>query len=133
MTNWMYNVPWRSVIRWWVAGTIFTAVGLGLLYVFTDVLHVALMLGTLLSAELTLLVRFLVNDRWVFSHPRPSWKRLWQFHVASAAGTAIWWSVSNVLPTYGINYLIAAIAGTACAVLCGISTNFLWIWRKRTE
>jgi putative flippase GtrA len=92
-----------------------------------------LMIGTLLSAEITLVLRFFVNDRWVFHYPRPSWIRLWQFHVASAGGGTVWWIVSNTLPRFGVHYLIAATVGSACSVFFGMTSNFLWVWRKRRE
>jgi putative flippase GtrA len=92
-----------------------------------------LMAGTLLSAEVTLVLRFFVNDRWVFKNRRPSWRRLWQFHVASAGGGTVWWVVSNILPRYGVHYLLAATAGNGCAVLFGMTTNFLWVWRKHSD
>ena len=88
-----------------------------------------LMAGTAVGAEATLLSRFLVNDRWVFGYRRPTWTRLCQFHLASAGGGTIWWIMANTLPQFGIHYLLAALAGTACSVLFSMTTNFLWIWR----
>jgi putative flippase GtrA len=107
----------------------FYGVGLGTLYVFKDILKLPLMVGTMMAAEGTLLVRFLINDRWVFGHPRPTWARLWQYHAASAGGAAIWWIVSNLLPRFGVHYLIAATIGTGCSAFFSMFTNFLWVWR----
>jgi putative flippase GtrA len=90
-----------------------------------------LIVATSAGAEATLLLRFLINDHWVFGHQRPTWRRLWQFHLASAGGGAIWWAIANLLPRFGIHYLLAAIAGTACSVMFSLTTNFFWIWRRR--
>jgi putative flippase GtrA len=122
------RIPWQSIGRWWIVGLGFTAGGLGVLYLLKDVLHWPLWVGTAIGSEVIMLLRFLANDRWVFGHRRPSWKRLWQFHVASAGGSLIWWVVANVLPRFGVYYLIAALAGTGCSVLFSMATNFLWIW-----
>jgi putative flippase GtrA len=127
------RLPWRSLGRWWIVGLGFYVVGLTVLYLFTDSLRMPLMASTLLSAEVTLVLRFLVNDRWVFRHRRPRWSRLWQFHVASAGGGTVWWVVSNTLPRFGVHYLLAATAGNACAVVFGMTTNFLWVWRQGSE
>src|ERR1700693_214864 len=127
------RLPWRSLGRWWIVGLGFYGVGLTVLYLFTDSLRMPLMAGTLLSAEVTLVLRFFVNDRWVFKNRRPNWSRLWQFHVASAGGGTVWWGVSNILPRFGVHYLLAATAGNACAVFFGMTTNFLWVWRKRSD
>jgi putative flippase GtrA len=125
------RVSWRALGRWWIVGLAFTGAGLLALYVLHDVLHLPLLAATTVGAEATLLVRFLINDRWVFGRRRPTWIRLWQFHVAGAAGGAVWWVVANVLPRFGVHYLLAAAAGTACSVVFGMATNFLWIWRAR--
>jgi len=122
------RIPWRSVARWWIVGLAFTACGLMVLYLLRDVFRMPLMVATSAGAEATLLVRFLINDRWVFGHRRPTWRRLWQFHVASAGGGAVWWTVANVLPRFHVHYLVAAIAGTACSVIFSMATNFFWIW-----
>src|SRR5690242_7158358 len=75
--RWLEHLPWRALGRWWIVGLGFYGVGLGVLYLFTSVLKMPLMIGTLLSAEITLVLRFFVNDRWVFQYRRPSWVRLW--------------------------------------------------------
>jgi putative flippase GtrA len=129
----MERVPWRALGRWWIVGLAFTGGGLVVLYVLRDVLRLPLIAATSAGAEATLLLRFLINDRWVFGHRRPAWTRLWQFHVASAGGGAIWWVVANVLPRFGVHYLLAATAGTACSVMFSMATNFFWIWRRRVR
>ena len=119
--------------RWWAAGLLFLIVGLALLYLLMDELHMPLLLGTLLAAEATTVVRYAVNDLWVFKEQRPAWIRLWQFHVANAGGFAIWWALTNILARAGVYYLIASGLGTAGSVLFSMATNFLWIWPKRTS
>ena len=129
--EWRQKIPWRALGRWWIVGLAFTAGGTGVLYVFKGILRLPLLAATSSAAELTIVLRFLINDRWVFRHARPTWTRLWQFHVASAGGGAVWWVVANILPRFGVHYLIASLAGTACSVGCNMLTNFLWIWRGR--
>ena len=114
LTPLMSQVPWRSLGRWWIVGLAFTGGGLLVLYVLKDLFRLPLVVATAAGAEVTLLLRFLINDRWVFGHRRPTWTRLWQFHVAGAGGGVIWWIVANLLPRFGVHYLLAAIAGTAC-------------------
>jgi putative flippase GtrA len=104
--------------------------GLGILYVVNDLFRLPLTIGTALAAEVTTVLRFLVNDHWVFGHERPSWLRLWQFHIASGGGAGIWWVVTNVLPHFGVHYLMASTAGTGCSVMFSMATNFMWIWRR---
>jgi len=124
-------LPWPTLLRWFAVGMAFLVVGTALLWVAKDLLHMPLFVSTVVSAELTLLIRFLINDRWVFGNQRPTLMRLWQFHVAGAGGFVIWMTVTNVLPKFGVHYLIASAAGSAASMLFSIMTNFLWIWRKK--
>ena len=132
--DWLERIPWRALGRWWIVGLTFLGVGSGVLYVFREFFAMPLLVATLASAECTILVRFLINDRWVFGHPRPSWQRLWQFHVASAGGFVIWYTVANALPLlvpfFNLHYVLASAVGSACSVSFNMLTNFLWIWRK---
>jgi putative flippase GtrA len=116
--------------RWWAAGLLFVIIGLGILYIFTDVLRVPLLLGTLCASEITIVIRYFVNDLWVFRENQPSWKRFWQYHVANVLGFSVWWTIANVLARFGVYYLVASVMGTICSVLVSMVTNFFWIWRS---
>jgi putative flippase GtrA len=121
-----------TIIRWWIVGLAFAAVNIGLLYLLHDMWALPLMAATLLAGEIGTAARFLINDRWVFGHPHPTWKRLIEYHAAVASSFCIWWTVANLLPLVGVNYLLASLGGQACSVGWSMVTNFLWIWRKRS-
>ena len=87
-------------------------------------------LATLISGEICTILRFLVVDRWVFSHERPTLKRLWQYHVANALGFAIWWGAANLLKLAGVQYLVASVLAMFFSVGFSMFSNFWWIWRK---
>jgi putative flippase GtrA len=130
LANELRKLPFGSLARWWMVGMAFLAVGTVFLYAAKDLLRLPVILATPLSAELTLLVRFLINDSWVFGQPRPTVKRLWQFHLASAGGFAIWMAITNGLYQLGAHYLVASVIGSACSMFFSILTNFLWIWHR---
>ena len=119
-----------QVVRWLVVGVVFAGVGLGLLKLMAGVLGWPYTLATLLSGEIGTILRFLVVDRWVFRHPRPTLLRLWQYHVANALGFGIWWSVANLLETAGVQYLVASVLAMFFSVGVNMLSNFWWIWRK---
>jgi putative flippase GtrA len=119
-----------QVFRWLVVGVVFAAIGLGLLKLMAGVFGWPYFLATLLSGEIGTVLRFLVVDRWVFRHPRPTFMRLWQYHVANALGFGIWWSVANLLEMMGVHYLVAAILAMFFSVGVNMLSNFWWIWRK---
>lgn len=119
-----------QVFRWIAVGVVFAAIGLGLLKLMAGVFGWSYVLATLLSGEIGTVLRFLVVDRWVFRHPRPTLRRLWQYHVANALGFGIWWGVANLLEAIGVHYLVAAILAMFFSVGVNMLSNFLWIWRK---
>ncbi|MBE9117957.1 GtrA family protein [Lusitaniella coriacea LEGE 07157] len=119
------------MVRWWAIGLFFTGANIPLLGVMKDVLHIPWLIATLISTEIVTLLRFPLNDRWVFGYPRPTWKRLWQYHVANISSTVIWVSAANLFPLLGIPHLIGAVLATGVSVGWSMMTNFLWVWRKK--
>ncbi len=121
------------LLRWVIVGGIFEVIATPLLYVLHGVWLVPLLVATLLVAELTALPRFFVNDRFVFGQRRPSWQRLWRYHVACAGGFGVWYTVANLLPLLGLHYVIASLCATAFSVGFALASNFGWIWRRRSR
>jgi putative flippase GtrA len=117
--------------RWWVCGIAFTLLNVPILYLLVEIAAVPLGLATLIAGEAGLLVRFLVNDRWVFQEARPTWRRLGQYHVAVAASFVIWWGATNLLSHAGVHYIIASLLATGASVVWSMATNFLWVWRHQ--
>jgi putative flippase GtrA len=127
----LQRLPWKALAKWWLVGMAFLGIGTGLLWAAKDGLGMPVWLATAVSAEVTLLIRFLINDAWVFENRRPSWARLWQFHAAQAGGFLIWYAITNGLSALHMHYLIASVVGSACSMLFSVATNFLWVWRKK--
>jgi putative flippase GtrA len=119
-----------KVIRWLAVGVFFAGFGLGLIKLMAGVLAWPYGVATLCSGEIGTVFRFLAVDRWVFGHPRPTWRRLWQYHVANALGFGIWWTAANVLKSVGVNYLVASVLAMFFSVGFSMLSNFRWIWRK---
>jgi putative flippase GtrA len=120
-----------KLLRWFAAGLAFMGISTGLLYGFVELLGLSVPVGTLLTAEVSTLLRFLVNHYWVFGLRNPSLHNCIQYHIANAGAFAIWWITANALTLFGLHYLLAGIAAVACSTLFSLSTNFFWIWRKR--
>ncbi len=119
-------------MRWLAVGVLFAGLGIGLLKLLAGVLMWPYALATFCSGEISTLLRFLVVDRWVFGHRRPTGTRLWQYHVANAVGFGVWWSAANLLKSAGVHYLLASVLAMFFSVGFGFVSNFLWIWRKPT-
>lgn len=124
------RLPVARILKWMGIGVLFMGFNLPFLYVLVDCLHLRLPAATLIAAAVGTLLRFLVNDRIVFEQRSPAWARLRAYYVANAFSLVLWYVVANTLPRFGLHYLYAAVAATACSVGCSLLTNFLWVWRR---
>jgi len=61
-----------QMLRWFAVGVVFAGAGLVLIKLMTGILAWPYALATLLSGEICTILRFLVVDRWVFNHARPT-------------------------------------------------------------
>ncbi len=95
-----------------------------------------LLLASALALEVSILVRFALNDRWTFHdcHDKPFWRRLTQSNLSSLGGPGISLAAVNLLtPLLGISYLIANSIGIAF----GLTWNWFWssrvVWRRASQ
>ncbi|MEM8641195.1 MAG: GtrA family protein [Cyanobacteria bacterium P01_G01_bin.54] len=127
-------------VRWLVVGVLFTGLNFPVLY-FLGQLPLPEVVVILITSEVSLVVRFFVNDRWVFGQTRPTWTRFWQYHVATASSLVIWngatiaatyflsWQWAVDLPDW-LRLQFAAVIGTGCSFGWSMFTNFFWVWRR---
>ncbi len=121
---------WR-VVSWFVLGVVASLVELGLLRLLVELLSWPLPVATAVAAEVLILAKFLIADRWVFNHPWPAWDRLLRYHGASAGALAVYWVVINVLAALlATPYVVGFVLGTGAAFAWSLLTNFLWVWAK---
>ena len=119
----------RRVAGWVLIGLTASLVELALLRLLYEVLQWPLPVATATAAEILILVKFLVTDRWVFGHPSPSVERLVRYHGASAGAFIVYWLVVNGLAVLlGLPYVAAFLVGTAAAFSWSLMSNFLWVW-----
>ena len=119
-----------KLLRWFAVGIAFMGISTALLYVFVEVFSLTVPLATLLTAEASTLLRFIVNHYWVFGQRNPTLRDCFHYHLANAGAFAVWWSTANILSHQGMHYLLAGLAAVACSTLLSLSSNFFWIWRK---
>ena len=120
-----------KLLKWLGAGLALVAVNTFLLYLFVERLGLLVINATFIAAEISTLLRFLINHYWVFGRISPRLADCAQFHIANAGAFLIWWSLTNLLIHLGMHYLAAGIVAVACSTLVSLATNFFWIWRKR--
>jgi putative flippase GtrA len=121
----------RRLVSWFVLGVAAALVELGVLRLLYEVLAWPLPVATAVAAELLILAKFLIADRWVFNHPWPAWDRLLRYHGASAGALVVYWVVINALAALvATPYVVGFVLGTGAAFTWSLLTNFLWVWAK---
>jgi putative flippase GtrA len=101
------------------------------LYAFVDWLALPVPIATLLTAEACTLLRFLVNHYWVFGQSSPTLKQCTQYHIATAGAFVTWWTISNALVWFGVQYLLASLLAVPFSAVVNLLGGFLWVWRKQ--
>lgn len=120
-----------ALFRWLSAGLIFLFINSIFMVVEVEYFKLKALWATLISAELCTVLRFFVNEHWVFKGVGPVWKRLLQYHLANAGSFVVWMIVANLLIHWGIHYLLASALAVGISIMTSLASNFLWVWRKR--
>ena len=122
-------LPSRRVASWVLVGLGASLVELGVLRLLIEGLGWSLPLASATAAELLILAKFAVSDRWVFGYAAPTWGRLVRYHGACAGALVVYWLVFNALSVgLGQPYVLAFVIGTGAAFGWSLVTNFLWVW-----
>jgi putative flippase GtrA len=121
----------RRVVGWVVVGGTAAGLELLLLRLLVETAQWPLPIATAVAAEVLILAKFVVADRWVFGHHSPNLQRLLRYHGASAGALVVYWIVINALAElFGVAYVVAFVIGTAAAFAWSLVTNFLWVWAQ---
>jgi 8-oxo-dGTP pyrophosphatase MutT (NUDIX family)/putative flippase GtrA len=120
----------HPVVRWLAVGVAFLGVNSIFLFFLIGCLGLTVGTGSLISAELCTLLRFFINQHWVFRRKEGGWRRLWQYHVANLLSLAVWWLAANILAHSGLHYLIAGALAVGFSTGFSMASSFLWVWRK---
>lgn len=85
----------------------------------------------LLSAEISLSLRFFLNNLFVFKYTF-TFKRLIKFHLVSAFSLAIYFlSITIFRSYYDISLLWAANSAILISLVANYLGSFFWVWVKK--
>jgi putative flippase GtrA len=122
---------YREVGLWVLVGTTAAVLELLLLRALYEGLGWTLPLATAIAAEVLILAKFAVSDRFVFGYPVPGLARLLKYHGAALGALVVYWLVTNGLAGMGnVAYMFAFVAGTVAAFAWSLLTSFLWVWAR---
>jgi putative flippase GtrA len=126
----MQNFCHSPLLRWLATGVAFIFINSIFMVGLVEYFKLDAIWVTLISAELCTILRFFVNEHWVFKGIGPVWKRLLQYHVANAGSFVVWIIAANLLIHWGIHYLLASALAVGISTMVSMASNFLWVWRK---
>lgn len=115
-----------------MAGSLFMGINTGLLYLLVHFSKFSVPIATMLAAESCTILRYLLNDIWVFRSCKLTWLKLWRYHLANALASIVWWIAANILTRVGFNYIAASILAVVFSTGVSFASNVLWIWRPIT-
>ena len=119
----------RRLVSWFGLGVGAAIIELALLRLLHEVLLWPLPVATATAAEVLILTKFVIADRWIFGHARPTWDRVLRYHGACAGAFIVYWLVINGLTEFaGVPYEIGFVVGTAASFAWSLASNFLWVW-----
>lgn len=149
-------IPARFV-KFCVVGLSGMVVNMFVLLVLADMLGMHTNIAAAISIEISIVTNFLLNDRWTFADQvegaRGFWTRLLRFHLVSAVGATLQWSVfviGNYLladiilgaspaslveavtrpPQLGPWKYLSQFVGIGLAAVWNFFANLLWTWRR---
>ncbi len=124
----------NKVVKWWIVGLGFMAINILMLDWFKQSLGWSLTISSVMSAEICTILRYGVNDLWVFGSPKLSWLRCWEYHVANFSSFFLWNFIIVVLgDKLQWDHRLAAVIATMVSVSWSMVTNFLWVWKQPSK
>lgn len=128
LARWAFRQP---AARWLAVGLMFMGVNAAFLKLFIGALGLSVPVGSTVALEANILLRFFINDRWVFGHRTPNGSRLVKYHGAQAGAALVWWIAANTMNRAGIHYLVAGTLAIGFSTGFSFVSNFYWVWRRR--
>jgi putative flippase GtrA len=126
-----WHVSLVRLLRFGTVGGIGFGVNEGLLYIGHGRLHLALWLAQVIAIESAIICNYLLNDRWTFHHPRPSWERLFRFNGVSLVSLTVNILVVQLCTHFAaIHYLAANALGVLLAFGVNYLLNVYWAYGK---
>lgn len=120
----------KKIFIWVLIGLLIVLISTLCLYIFIDLLELPVEVATLINAEILISFRYYLLKIFIFkSKSKNALISLFNFHMASAAGFAIWWLITNLLVNQGFFYIYANLIGMIFSVFFNFISHFFWIWK----
>lgn len=126
---WFIQKKWKIFI-WLLIGLLIVLISTLCLYIFIDLLELPVEIATLINAEILILFRYYLLEVFIFkSKTKNLLINLFNFHIASTAGFAVWWLITNFMINQGFFYIYANLVGIIFSVFFNFISHFFWIWK----
>ena len=123
----------REIGYWILSGIALAVITNFFLYVFVEYIEISLILATILSGQIGLLARFIINQKFIFKKKDFFLKSLIKFQVSSSFTFLVWVGLTNMLAEMSVHYIISSILALCISTIMNFVMNFFWIWSKETK
>ena len=133
--NEIKHIPERFsvLLKYAFVGSLGTAIDLGSLYVFVDILHIHLLVSTAMSFILAVVNNFTLNKYWTFQNKGSIVRKQFiKFLIASMTGLLLT-EIFVALFVYGLQiwYMVAKLLTTGLVLTWNVLANKYWTFKDR--
>jgi putative flippase GtrA len=126
-----WRQPTLRLFRFGTVGAIGFCVNEGLLYLLHGRWLLTLWLAQVIAIESAIIGNYLLNDRWTFHHPHPTFERFLRFNGVSLVSLVVNILVVQIGTHYTpIHYLAANAVGVVVAFGVNYLLNVYWAYGK---
>ncbi len=129
LVDW-FNLNRLKIFKWVLIGFVLLFVSNLIAFFLVEFFSIPFFYSSIFSALICNLLRFFINNFWVFKDNSFSFYKFYKFQISSGFSFVVWWSFANTLVYFGVFYLLALNIAAILSTLINLFVNFLWVWRN---
>ena len=127
---------WKIFVKFVIVGILGIIVNLAFFFLLYEIMNINDLISLALAIEMSILITFLLNDRWVFlSQPYENtvFERFVFYHLVLLVGMGINIGIYYPLSILGVNYLLADGAGIGVASAWSFYMNNVHVFARKVK
>jgi dolichol-phosphate mannosyltransferase len=118
-----------------IVGALGTVISTSVLYFFTEFIGLYYVLSSLISAEMSTIFNFALNDTFVFQERTGSiWKKLVSYHIVSAVGTVLTIILMIIFTEiFKVHYIFSQVIAICIMFVFNFIINRRYTWHAKDE
>ena len=127
---------WKIFVKFVIVGVFGIIVNLAFFFLFYKIMNINDLISLALAIEMSILITFLLNDRWVFlshSYENTVFERFVFYHLVLLVGMILNIGVYYPLSILGVHYLLADGAGIVVASVWSFYMNNVHVFARKVK